>query len=124
MSSAATSRATNVALIQAQPLRLRSSDGQALVGEVDSGEPARRECLRHNVDGMAAAATDVGDIDAAAQLLRQAVGQRKDDADERGVEDLAALFGHQLVEARIFAVGQTAAVVEAADDLLLHLAEQ
>ena len=74
--------------------------------------------------GMPTAATDVGDVRARAQPLRQPVDQRQDDVDERGVEHLAALLGHQRVEARVVAVGQPAAVVEAADDLLLDLAEQ
>ena len=78
----------------------------------------------HHVDGMPTAATDVGDVDAGAKPVGQAVGHRQDDVDERGVEHLAALLGHQLVEARIVAVGQPAAVVEAADDLLFDLAEQ
>ena len=52
------------------------------------------------------------------------LGERQDAVDQRGVEHLAALLGHQRVEARVLAVGQPAAVVEAADDLLLDLAEQ
>src|ERR1700738_1403693 len=38
----------------------------------------------------------------------EALGHRKDDIDERGVERLAARLGHQLVEPRILAVGQSA----------------
>ena len=73
---------------------------------------------------MSTAATDVGDVRAGAQSLRQTVDQRQDDVDQCGVEHLAALLGHQRVESRIVAVRQTAAVVEAVDDLLLDLAEQ
>ncbi len=70
---------------------------------------------------MPTAATDVGDIRTGAQPCGQTVGQRQDDVDQRGVEHLAALLGHQRVEAWIVAVGQPAAGAEAADDLLLDL---
>ena len=73
---------------------------------------------------MATATADVGDVRAGAEPLRQTVGHRQDDVDQRGVEHLAALLGHQRVEPRVLAVGQPAAGVEAADDLLLDLAEQ
>jgi hypothetical protein len=88
------------------------------------GEPASGEGLRHHIDGMSTAATDVRDIHAGAQSLRKAVGHRHNDVHQRGVEDLTAFLGHQRVEARVFAVGQPATVAEAADHLLLDLAEQ
>ena len=72
---------------------------------------------------MTTAATDVGDVNAGAKPVRQPLGHRQDDIDERGVEHLAALLGHHLVESRILAVGQPAATVEASDDLLFDLTE-
>ena len=72
---------------------------------------------------MATAATDVGDVNAGAKPVRESFRHRQDDVDERGVEHLTALFSHQLVEPRIFAVGQPASVMEAADDLLFDLAD-
>jgi hypothetical protein len=58
-----------------------------------------------------------------APARRRSGGQRQDDVDERGVEACAALLGHQLVEAGIFAVGQPAARAETVDDLLFDVAE-
>ena len=107
---------------QALPPPRAGRDG--LLGEVDAGEPAGRKRLRHHVDRMTTAATEVGDVGAGAQPLRQPVDQRQHHVDQRGVEHLAALLRHQRVESRKLAVGQPAALAEAADDLLLDLAEQ
>src|SRR3954451_22357350 len=72
---------------------------------------------------MPTAATDVGDVGTGAEPVRQPFGHREDRVDERSVEHLAALLGHQLVEPRVLAVGQAAAGAEAAEDLLLDFAE-
>ena len=75
-------------------------------------------------DRMTTAATEVGHRRAGPQPLGQPFDERQNDVDQRGVEHLAARLRHQRVESRIFGVGQAAAVVKAADDFLLHLAEQ
>ena len=73
---------------------------------------------------MSTATAEVGDLRARGQPLGKAVGHRKDHVDERCVEHLPALFGHQRVEARVLAVGEPAAGAEAADHLLLDLRQQ
>jgi hypothetical protein len=52
---------------------------------------------------MPTAATEVSDIPAGTQPFRTGVCDRQYDVDQRGVEHLAALLGHQLVEPRILA---------------------
>jgi hypothetical protein len=73
---------------------------------------------------MSTAATEIGDIRAGTQPFWKAVCHRQDHVDQRCVEHLAALLGHQLVEPRIFAIRHPAALLEAADHLLLDFAEQ
>lgn len=73
---------------------------------------------------MPAAAADVGQIRSGLQAVDETAGHRQDDVDQGGVEHLTALLGHQPVKARIFAVGQAAAVAEAVDDLLFDLGQQ
>ena len=79
--------------------------------EVEAGDPTGRKRLCHQIDRMPTAATEVGDIRAGTQPFRKAVCHRQDDVDQRGVEHLAALLGHQLVEPRIFAIRHPAALL-------------
>ena len=109
---------------QPEPAGLGGAGRQPFRREIDPDEPAGRERARHDIDGVPTAATEVGHIDTGPQACRQPVDHRQDHVDQGSVEHFAALFGHQRVKARILAVGQPAAVVEAADHLLLHLAQQ
>src|SRR6478672_2983607 len=73
---------------------------------------------------MSTAAAEVGNLRTRTEQFGKTVGHRKDHVDERGVEHLPALFGHQRVEAWVLAVGEPAAGAEAADHLLLDLRQQ
>ena len=74
--------------------------GDAVLGEVETSEPAVRELFGHEVDGMALAAPDVAHVDAVPQPVDQPVDERELPADENCVVDLAALLGHQRLERR------------------------
>ena len=99
-SSVAASLTSNVDVGEAQLGRFVLRGGDAFRGEVETGEAAVRELLGHQVDGVALAAADVADVDALAQPVDQPVDERQLTLDQRGVVDLTAHLGHQLLELR------------------------
>ena len=56
---------------QSQPFRLAAGGTDGSLGEVVAGEPAGGESLGHEVDRVAAAGADVGDVDPGLQPFRQ-----------------------------------------------------
>lgn len=91
--------------------------GDTLVGEVVTGEPTPRERACHDVDGVSAATADVGDIDAGFEPFDEARYDGEDGGDERVIEDLARVGGHDFLEAREPGVLDAAAVPERTDDI-------
>ena len=85
-------------------------------------EPAVREQLGQPVQDAAAAAAGVEHADAVGEPLGQPGHERQDVRLERRQHGLAAVFGHDRVEAREPLVRHAAAVAEALDDVVFDAA--
>ena len=94
-----------------------------IVAEVEAEERAVREPLREREDRLAPSTPEIGHSDPVLESLEKSGDEREDVVEEPGECRLVALLGHRLVEPAEALVGHTAALAEAAHDVVLDLAE-
>ena len=109
---------------QGHPRRLFPGPADPLLREVIAREPAVRVGPRHQIDGVSAAAADIGDVDARLQTIDKAGNERQDGVDELVIVHGSAGLRHHPVEVPVFRVRNPAAVAEGLDELALHQSHQ